>query len=218
MRFRGLFLADGPSDLPLSDHVAGLCRRQGLDVDLTAVPGDRLPPGTGRTVEDRVRAVFGDDPDFAFVVVHRDAEGQDPARRHAEVHEGVDQAGFGGPAMAVVPVRMTEAWLLLDEAAIRAVAGRPRGGPALNLPTPAEAERVADPKAPLREVLEAAAAARGRRLKTFRRQFGEQRRLLLERLDPDGPVTALRSWQELEHEVRRLVALLSGAVAEEGGR
>ena len=29
--------------------------------------------------------------------------------------------------MGIVPVRMTEAWLLLDESAIRRVAGRPHG-------------------------------------------------------------------------------------------
>lgn len=53
----------------------------------------------------------------------------------------------------VIPIRMTEAWLLLDEAEIRRVAGAPNGKIPLNLPNPAKVESVSDPKALLKETL-----------------------------------------------------------------
>lgn len=99
----------------------------------------------------------------------------------------------------IVPVRMTEAWLLLDEALIREVAGRPSGTESLGLPKPLQAESVADPKEVLRSALETASGLSGRRLKQFRRRFSENRRLIFERLDPEGPVRRLSAWRELEH-------------------
>ena len=41
---------------------------------------------------------------------------------------------------------MAEAWLILDEAAIRTAVGKPDSRIPLHLPTPREAERRADPK------------------------------------------------------------------------
>jgi len=67
----------------------------------------------------------------------------------------------------VVPVRMTEAWLLADEAAIRKAADYPLGRMDLNLPKVAELERLADPKARLHQTLEEASGYKGRRLRDF---------------------------------------------------
>lgn len=210
MRRRALFLADGSSDLPLAQHVERLCHRHGLALDVVPVPSDRLRRGTGRRVQDRVAAVLATDPAFECVFVHRDAEAQDPERRHREVKTGANRAGFMGPTVAVVPIRMTEAWLLLDEAAIRRVAGRPSGQDPLDLPTVSEVERLADPKRRLREVLETAACVTGRRLRTFQRRFPDHRRRLLEQLDPDGRVTELGAWRRLNTDIAALAEALGG--------
>lgn len=208
MTLRGLFLADGPSDLPLALHLERLCQRMGREVDVVAVPSDRLPVGTGRSVGSRLRAVLTNDARFDCAFVHRDAEGQEPELRHEEVARGRTVAALAGPALAVVPVRMTEAWLLLDEPAIRRVAGRPSSPTSLDLPPAQLVEAVADPKAMLAAALVRAAGHRGRRLKTFRRQFGSHRRQLLEALDIDGPVRELTAWRRLLLDLEDLLSQL----------
>jgi hypothetical protein len=193
---RGLFIADGSSDLPLARHLESLCQSAGSEVEVVDLPADRLP-GVGRRVEDRLRAVLGQDPNFDILFVHRDSEARDPSPRFEEVASAAAALNFPGPAVAVVPIRMTEAWLLLDEVAIRLVAGSPSGSGALGLPPTSAVERIADPKGVLREALIAASGVQGRRLKMFKNQFSVHRALLLERLDPHGEVRKLSAWQRL---------------------
>lgn len=182
--------------------------REGLDLEVVPVPADRLPTGTGRTVNGRTAAVLSMDPDFDCVIVHRDAEADGPDVRYDEVRSGADQAGFDGSVLAVVPVRMTEAWLLLDETEIRRVAGPPKGGPPLSLPSPKEAERLADPKARLDQVLVEASGDTGRKLRMLRNRFGENRRRLLESLDIDGPVRQLSAFARLVTDIQALATTL----------
>lgn len=92
---------------------------------------------------------------------------------------------------------MTEAWLLLDELAIRSVAGKPGSTVPLNLPSKKQVERVADPKALLRDALLTASCTTGRRRKNFARDLNRSRAILLQRLDRGGPVTELPSWNRM---------------------
>ncbi len=105
---------------------------------------------------------------------------------------------------------MTEAWLLLDEAAIRLVAGRPSSSEPLDLPLSHQAESLADPKTRLQIALASASGLSGRRLRQFKRDFPYHRRQLLERLDRNGQVRQLSAWQSLEAATERAMqALLS---------
>lgn len=61
--------------------------------------------------------------------------------------KAVTGVAAGARVVPVIPGRMTEAWLRLDEAAIRRVAGNPNGRTKLGLPKLHEVESVADPKA-----------------------------------------------------------------------
>ena len=127
--------------------------------------------------------------------VHRDANSAGAEARFQEIADAVEEARVTAPWVGVVPVRMTEAWLLLDEAAIRKVVGRPNGRVPLNLPTPREAERRATPKDILANALLAASEATGRRRKRIVRDFSRFRQRLLADLSIDGPVTQLASWR-----------------------
>jgi hypothetical protein len=71
------------------------------------------------------------------------------------------------PAVCVVPVREQEAWLLVDESAIRRAAWNPHGRVRLALPKVKALEGVADPKALLRSALETASEKTGRHLRRF---------------------------------------------------
>lgn len=112
------------------------------------------------------------------------------------------------PTVAVVPIRMTEAWLLLDEGRIRRVAGNPNGRTDLGLPRLSDVESVADPKRLLQGALISASGLQGHRLRKFRERFNDHRRRLLEGLDLDGPVTELSGWKALQRSLTAALARL----------
>jgi hypothetical protein len=127
MTLRGLLLADGPSDMPLARHLAWLCADLGADMQVTAID-PRLMVGAGKTVEGRARFVQRQRMPFDCLFVHRDAENQPPDSRRREVTAGARAAGLDGPVVAVVPIRMTEAWrqLRVDiDAALRLIDASP---------------------------------------------------------------------------------------------
>ncbi len=122
------------------------------------------------------------------IFFHRDAERMTMKDRQKEIDETIaacDPLPYK-THVPVVPVRMTEAWLLISESAIRDAASNPNGRDVLQLPKLSELEKLPDPKTTLRELLKTASGLSGRRLKKFR--FGASRRAL-----PDH----IRNWDEL---------------------
>ena len=208
MILRAVFLADGSSDLALADHLTDLCAARGLDVRISTPDPRRLQAGS-RLVSDRLIALAATGDPFDLVFVHRDAEAQSPALRREEISQGALAAGVTKPVVPVVPVRMTEAWLLLDEGMIRSVAGRPNGLQPLDLPTLRRVESVADPKAILQQALTVASGTTGRRHREFQRDFGRHRATLLKRLDPNGPVSQLASWKALVADIDALATTVA---------
>ena len=201
----GLFVAEGTSDHPLADIVESLFISRGVDVNLSRPDFSRLEK-VKKDVASRVTAgceLLAATPEV--VVVHRDADNAGLTARREEIVAAVAECAPSSIVVPVIPIRMTEAWLLLDEEAIRFVAGNPRGREPLGLPKRHEVERVSDPKERLRNCLLDAASVTGRRRTQLARRFPENRRQLLERLDPDGPVTSLPSWIELSRSVETIV-------------
>ena len=203
-----LFLSDGPSDEPLGQHLERLCAERGVVLQMTSPDFGRLPRPPGRRVADRLQAAIelGVDPEILFV--HRDAEGGRPANRWNEVRKAVAKVMPGLPHVAVVPVRMTEAWLLVDHGLIRRVAGRPKSSDRLGVPPVKHLERQRDPKGLLRAALRTASGLSGPKLERFDRRFGEHRRIILQQLDIHGPVRQLPAWQALESSINAMLAIL----------
>lgn len=206
---RAVFIGEGTSDRPLAGIVASLFEREGVALDVVAPDLDLLP-GLPRDVGSKVAAALSlTSSEIDLLIVHRDADGAGAQERRDEIARAIDSIGAGHRHLCVVPVHMTEAWLLLDEEAIRGVSGNPSGRASLGLPTPAEAERRADPKAILAAAILAASAESGRRRDRLARRFGENRRRLLEQLDIDGPVNQLGAWRDLLADVDRVASDLS---------
>ena len=132
-----------------------------------------------------------------LLFVHRDAE---RAARQVRVAEILRVLGASPPAVCVVPVRMQEAWLLFDEGAIRAAAGRPTGMEPLPLPALRRTEAVPNPKSVLRDALVTASGLRGRR----RRQFPVMERVyrLAVLIEDFSPLRELAAFGALEHDLR----------------
>jgi len=204
MTFRAAFIADGSSDLPIADHLATLCVERGAAVVVT--PVDRSLLGdVGSTVKGRLDYLLGQSPGLDLIFVHRDAEAQPPDQRRREIADAASDLGAAVPVVPVVPVRMTEAWLLLDEGAIRSVAGKPEGRATLTMPRPADVESLPNPKAVLMKLLLDASEVRGRRrVANFQRDFGRHRALLIQRLDLSAGVRHLTAWRQLEADLDRV--------------
>ena len=105
--------------------------------------------------------------------VHRDAEREPLAVRVEEIDKAVRQT-TSKYHVPIVPVRMTEAWLLADESAIRCASGNPNGTKQLTMPRLDKLENIPDPKKKLHDLLEIASDKRGRRLEQFRRDINER--------------------------------------------
>ena len=142
-----------------------------------------------------------------LLFVHRDAEGQDPHRRYDEIRLANET---GCDHICVVPVRMQEAWLLHDEAALREAAGRPSGTEALMLPPAHRWDVVADPKRVLHQALRIASGATGRRARRFKPGRAAHR---LANLATDwSPLRQLTAFTQLETDTTQALMHLGVAL------
>ena len=102
------------------------------------------------------------------------------------------------PTVPVVPVRMTEAWLLFDENAIRWAASNPNGSDPLPIPM-REVEDLPDPKDVLHEALRVASGLSGRRRQKFNVRDAVHR--VGEYIDDFSPLRRLNAFQRLEEDL-----------------
>jgi hypothetical protein len=158
---RYTLVADGSSDRVLIPLLNWLLDR--ADIRYQDQFADRLP-SDGNTLKRRAAAALRLYPcDLLFV--HRDGEGQGFDERVKEIQR--ELADANNLYVPIVPVRMTEAWLLSSETAIRRAAGNPNGKMPLGLPTWREWDQKPDPKQILFDALRNASGLQGRHLRRF---------------------------------------------------
>lgn len=193
---RATLLTDGSSDrvlIPMLEWLVGELTTSLLSIQWANLGALRHPP---KGLVDRVAEALRLYPcDILFV--HRDAEGQPSEWRHREIATAVPGAQ---KSVAIVPVRMQEAWLLHDEAALRKAAGRPSGTEPLNLPPLARVESIVDPKGMLQIALLAAAALSGRRRQAFNAGIAAHRLATL--IEDWAPLRQLTAFRQLEDDTR----------------
>ena len=196
-------LTDGSSDAILIHPLTWMlhqhlcCAINGTWADLRRLPN---PP---KGLRDRIVAALDLYPcDLLFI--HRDAERKPLDRRIAEIETAV--AGLPDPLVPVVPVRMQEAWLLIDEPALRRAAGNPNGGVDLEMPTIEGLESLPNPKRVLYDLLLDASELTGRRRKKL--NSGRQAMRLGELIDDYSPLLRLTAFRRAE--AKTLAALQNG--------
>lgn len=155
--------ADGPTDANLIPIFDWLMRDQFSSVAYRFEFASQNIARRG-TLQERVQAALKLFP-CDILLVHRDAENQPYLLRHSEIDGAVQ--GQHSYVVRVVPIRMTEAWLLSNVAAIRAAAKNRNGQTALALPTPDQCERRPNPKADLQDALLQACGLSARRRAIF---------------------------------------------------
>jgi hypothetical protein len=201
---RYTLVSDGSSDralMPLltwllRQHLGDDCPIQPVWPDLTRLP--RRPKG----LEERVRAALDLFP-CELLFVHRDAEGDPLEQRLEEIKTACAALGEEVTLVRVVPVRMQEAWLLFEEAAIRRAAGNPNGRAPLEMPPLKRLDKLPDPKEALYQLLRDASGLTGRRLKRFSTQASAPR--VAEFIEDFTPLRGLTAFAVLEKELIRMI-------------
>jgi DNA-binding transcriptional regulator YiaG len=199
---RHTLVSDGPTDanlIPIIDwtlkHAGGVPLSEGVRADFW-----RLPKKPQNPADRLLKAVeiFPCD----VLLIHRDAERDLPQARFDEIRQAFDLAGIQLPAVAVVPVRMLEAWLCFNEDAIRKASGNPNGKASLNLPALKRVESRPDPKEDLREALLTASELSGRRRKKFNTAAAFWR--VVDFIEDFSPLRGLPSFLAFENSIKSL--------------
>jgi len=199
---RFTLLTDGSSDDALMPILRWSIIENGVRGGVQGEWADlRWPKRRPSGLVDRITAALHYYPcDLLFV--HRDAEGRDMLlERVGEIRQALDRLTIAKPpVVCVVPVRMTEAWLLLDERAIRRAAGNPNGREPLALPRPAEIETLPDPKDTLAALLRDACGLGARR-----RRRKVRIALVAGRVEDFTPLRSLSAFRVMEGDLAALI-------------
>jgi hypothetical protein len=195
-------LADGSSDRALLPIIAWTLQRHvcRLQVSTTAFADLTTLAEPPSDLTARIRSAIASYPcDLLFI--HRDAEGQPPGQRYAEIRNAISGI-VSLKIVSIVPQRMTEAWLLIDEQAIRQAAGNPNGKSDLKLPPRKDLVHIPDPKAALDEALCATSELKGRRLSRFSRDLPKRRHLVAQRIASFSALLQLETYQQFSRDAR----------------
>jgi len=106
---------------------------------------------------------------FDILFYHRDAESNNTTiieERITEIKGQLD-AEFNQKIVCIVPVKMMESWLLIDEMAIKKAAGNKNYKNQINLPPINKLETIKEPKEILHNLLKQVSGLKSRRLKNF---------------------------------------------------
>lgn len=207
MNIHFVLITEGSSDNGLIPHLESLCMEAGADEAYGIAP-NLSRQNVGHALLDKIRFILETEPQANLLFLHRDADSRDSSLRHDEIRQVTITCGLTRKWVAVVPVQETEAWLLLDERAIRMVAGKPSGRVPLDLPRPAQVENLAKPKELLKEKLTIAAEVTGRRYQHFIKEFPAKRWLLLQRLAIGGPLLQVPSWRRMKTALEEAIQML----------
>ena len=199
-RIRVTLIADGSSDRVLTRIVEWVLREAQFVPTVQFATKGILPrhPDTLRKYADLAVELYPADVLF----VHRDSEGVSYDDRAFEIQQAL--AGHATSHVCVIPVRMTEAWFLFDEAALRFVAGNPNGRVALDLPLDKQIEGLPSPKTVLHQALLLATEASGRKLAKF--DTAKAYHQLAERISSFEPLRKLPAFQQFEIAARAVCA------------
>jgi len=199
---RYTLLSDGPTDKALMPILKWLLQQRLVNVPIQSHWADlsrlRRPP---RELYEKIRTSIDLYPcDLLFI--HRDGESVSLDDRLTEIREAIDKACVGKrlpPCIGVVPVRMTEAWLLFDIDAIREAAGNPSGKMRLDLPLLQRIEDLPDPKTRLHTLILEATERGAHRKSRFDVNVAVQR--IPEYIEDFSPLRALPAFSSLENRV-----------------
>ena len=203
---RYTLLSDGPADKALMPILTWLLRQHVPNLPVQSRWADlRRLPRPPRELHERIReSVRLYSCDLLFV--HRDAEATSLEDRLNEIRQAASDASVDDETsivICVVPVRMTEAWLLFDIGSIRQAAGNPNGTVPLNLPILSDIKGLPNPKRVLHNMLREASELGAHRRRRFGTSGAIQR--IPECIEDFSPLRGLPAFAALEDDIRRTI-------------
>lgn len=195
---RYTLLSDGSSDRVLMPLLDWLLRQHCPESVIESSWADlgRFPKPP-KTLPDKIRVTLDTYPcDLLFI--HRDAERESYEKRCQEIEAALQR--IATPiTVNVIPVRMQEAWLLFDEAAIRKAAGNPNSRNPLTLPNAHSLESLPNPKQLLFDAIRSSSGLSGTRLK--RLNFNQCAFRVSRFIEDFSPLRVVRAFQFLEQQL-----------------
>lgn len=205
---RYTLLSDGSSDRALLPILTWLLRTHLDDCAIQAQWADlrRLPNALKDTFPKRIEQSIDLFP-CEILFIHRDAERESRQKRIDEIQTAKKEVqipkAINLPVICVVPIRMTESWLLFDELAIRRAASNPNGSHPLSLPKLKTIENEPDPKEVLHTLLRNASGLSSRRRQRF--PVSERVHRIAELIDDFSPLRVLSAFNVLETDIQQLL-------------
>ena len=204
---RYTLLTDGSSDKALLPILNWVLKAAGVTIPIQSEWADLTRLRPFKRLSEKLKWTIELYP-CELLFVHRDAEREPLSSRVAEIRAAVQECAAEiksiPPYVCVVPVRMQEAWLLFDEAAIRKAAGNPNGRILLSLPSLSDVEELPNPKHDLEEILRVASELSRRRRLKLNTRFLRSR--VVENIDNFEPLRRLTAFQALEAEVQTVLS------------
>jgi hypothetical protein len=203
---RYTLLSDGSSDSALIPVLTWLLQAHLVDCAIQHEWADlrRVPKSLKDTFSKRIKLAVELYP-CELLFIHRDAEKEPRQKRLDEIRKAKEEAGesVSVPTVCVVPVRMTEAWLLFDETALRRAAANPNGKHPLQLPDLTKLEDKPDPKELLYKLLGEASGLGSHRRKKLRVEELVHR--VAEFIDDFASLRAMPAFKALEDELKQVI-------------
>jgi hypothetical protein len=198
-------IADGSSDKTLLRII-----KWSLDDLYPKLPNDgnfadfRKMPDPPKRLGDKVRIAKLYYP-FNILFVHRDAETTNTRmiiQRSQEINDELLEVDID-KTICVIPIKMMETWLLIDEDAIKKAAGNRNYRGSINLPSLRTLERESQPKELLHSILREASGKKSRDLKKF--NIDKTVHLVAENIEDFSPLRNLVAFQAFEDELKQVV-------------
>ncbi|MEO1514794.1 MAG: hypothetical protein AAFV95_07270 [Bacteroidota bacterium] len=142
-----------------------------------------------------------------ILFVQRDTERENFDSRLEEIQLGIENANCKSlqqwpHIIPVIPQRMSEAWLLIDEYAIKRASGNPNSNADVNLPKVKSLETLPDPKDTLIKLLKKATGLNNRRLRRFNPYSAIH--IVAQSIEDYSPLRQLHSFSMLEKSISEL--------------
>lgn len=203
MKISFILTGEGTSDLRLVEHIESILIEEGFsEVSGEAPDLGMFRPSIGRTVQNKLTALFRHYPNVDVIFVHRDADNVGVHVREQEILTAAQNIAGIARVIPIIPVTMLETWLLVDQEAIKRVAGNNNYKGGLQcIPAIRQLENHGDTKHLLLDALCEASQTQGARLIKFRKRFSEMRARLTFDLDPNGPVQNLASYRYFREKI-----------------
>jgi len=203
---RYTLLADGPGDRVLMPILTWLLRQHLPNSAIQPQWADLWRfPILSKELHQKIKMTI-DFYQCDLLFIHRDAETISLEDRLVEISNAIEEARQSTslpPYVCVVPVRMTEAWLLFDTNAIREAAGNPNGTVCLNLPKLKKLEDLPDPKVRLHNLILEATELGTYRKRRFKIKRAVQR--IPEYIEDFSPLRELTAFSNLEEELAGII-------------